>query len=108
MDVNSAAGEGSGENEEEVSVTNRNWRTEILVILWQEAQSHCILSQVESGACKHEFGYLTEISKQHVEVWLDFSFCHLVKFESTVKIEERPVKCEPGDLDKYQIVMLYT
>ena len=48
------------------------------------------------------------ISKQNVEVWLDFSFCHLVKFESTVKIEERPVKCEPGDLDKYQIVMLYT
>ena len=56
---------------------------------------------MESGACKHEFGYLTEISKQNVEVWLDFSFCHLVKFESTVTIEERPVKREPGDLDKY-------
>ena len=37
MDIEGAAGEGSGENEEEVSVTNRNWRTEILVILWQEA-----------------------------------------------------------------------
>ena len=33
MDIKGAAGEGSGENVEEISIINRNWRTGILVIL---------------------------------------------------------------------------
>lgn len=37
MDIKGAGGEGSGENEEEVSIINRNWGTGILVIVWQEA-----------------------------------------------------------------------
>ena len=69
MDIKGVAGEGSEENEKGI----RNWRegdpcyivAESLVALYPAVRW-------KAGLVSNEFGYLTEISKQNVEVWLGF------------------------------------